>query len=229
MLHSSDRVRAVDKGATSSIEINPSQSSRPGSDRFEERFDAARAGSTAALGELLESCRNYLLMIANHAVEPEWQAKVGASDLVQETFAEVQRVFDRFDGETEGDLLRWMTRILEYKIGNTLQHYRSAARRDVRRELDWHRLCGSAFLQKLPDANGELPSAVLRSKEYSERVQAALGALSEDQRLVIRLRVDENLTFDEIAQRMQRSAEAARKLFARAIHSLQTLLDPRHA
>ena len=48
----------------------------------------ARTGSRQALGQILESCRNYLLLIAGKELTSDLQAKGGASDLVQETFLE---------------------------------------------------------------------------------------------------------------------------------------------
>src|SRR5262245_10155176 len=47
----------------------------------EGRLDAARAGSVDALGQLLEACRAYLLLIAEHELHHSLQAKGGASDL----------------------------------------------------------------------------------------------------------------------------------------------------
>ena len=39
----------------------------------------------------LDGCRQYLLMIANEVIGTEIQGKIGASDLVQDTFVEAQR------------------------------------------------------------------------------------------------------------------------------------------
>jgi len=59
---------------------------------------AARAGSRTALGELLESCRHYLLSVGNDELDRRLHAKVGASDVVQETFLDAQRDFEQFRG-----------------------------------------------------------------------------------------------------------------------------------
>src|SRR5205823_5326264 len=65
---------------------------------------AARAGSSEALGEILEACRGYLLLLAQEELDPGLQAKGGASDLVQQTFMEAQQDFARFQGDSEGAL-----------------------------------------------------------------------------------------------------------------------------
>ena len=67
-------------------------------------LEAARAGSKEALGEALEACRNYLLMVANRQLDPQLRVKGGASDLVQETFLEAQRDFGRFQGTSDAEV-----------------------------------------------------------------------------------------------------------------------------
>src|SRR5262245_15977187 len=47
----------------------------------DERLAAARDGSDAALGELLEGFRNYLLLVADRELPGDLRAKGGASDL----------------------------------------------------------------------------------------------------------------------------------------------------
>ena len=71
---------------------------------------AAQAGSKEALGQLLDSCRGYLLLIANQELGPDLQAKGGASDLVQETLLDACRDFAHFQGNTEQELFGWLRR-----------------------------------------------------------------------------------------------------------------------
>ena len=72
---------------------------------FQLWLTAARDGCRDALGKALESCRRYLLCVARHELDLSLQAKGGASDLVQETFLEAHRDFDRFRGDSEVELL----------------------------------------------------------------------------------------------------------------------------
>jgi RNA polymerase sigma-70 factor (ECF subfamily) len=51
-------------------------------DISEALIRSARAGSAEALGKILETCRLYLMVIANAELDPELQAKFAASDLV---------------------------------------------------------------------------------------------------------------------------------------------------
>jgi RNA polymerase sigma-70 factor (ECF subfamily) len=65
------------------------------------------------------------------------------------------------------------------------------------------------------------PRASLIAKEESEALQAALARLPEDYRTVLRLRNWDGLPFAEVGRQMERSEEAVRKLWSRAILRLQ--------
>ena len=70
-------------------------------ENWETRLLAARGGSLPDIGELLEHCRDYLLLIANAEVPSELRPKVGASDLVQQSLAEACQAFPQFQGANE--------------------------------------------------------------------------------------------------------------------------------
>src|SRR5262249_2943096 len=103
-----------------------------GSDR---RLDAVRPDDPEALGRLLEACRPYLLLVANEKMQSGLQGKVGASDVVQETFLEALRDFQRFQGSTEEELRAWLRRILLNNLADLAIHYAGTAKRDVAREI----------------------------------------------------------------------------------------------
>jgi hypothetical protein len=53
---------------------------------FGERMKFVRSGHREALGALFQTCRSYLLLVANRGLPEDVRVKVGASDLVQDTF-----------------------------------------------------------------------------------------------------------------------------------------------
>src|SRR5689334_24673418 len=61
----------------------------------------ARRGSLKALGQVLEGCRMYLLLVANEEFDLDLKDKLGPSDVVQETFLDAQRDFSQFAGTTD--------------------------------------------------------------------------------------------------------------------------------
>ena len=101
---------------------------------------AARQGSREALGQALQACRNYLLLVASKELDPELQAKGGASDLVQQTFLEAQCDFARFQGSSEDELLAWLRRLLLHNLGDFTRRYRDTSKRAVSSlETEWAR------------------------------------------------------------------------------------------
>jgi RNA polymerase sigma-70 factor (ECF subfamily) len=188
---------------------------------FEQRLAAARDGSPHELGELFETCRNYLLMVANRELDAELQAKGGGSDLVQETFLDAQRDFGGFRGRTEADLLNWLRAILRHNLANFRRRYHATDRRAVNREvpLDDTRQ-GDELRAALAD-DVPTPSGVAVAREEVQLLERALERLPEIYRQVIRLRHQEQRAFEDIGNRLGRSEDAARQLWVRAIAQLQ--------
>jgi RNA polymerase sigma-70 factor (ECF subfamily) len=188
------------------------------------RFLAAQAGSREALGQVLEACRAYLLLIAQQELEPALQAKGGASDLVQQTFLEAQRDFVRFQGTTHEELLAWTRRLLL----NNLANFRRDYQRDKRRVTREVALPGGDS-ESRPDgglpAGTPTPSVEAMRDEQRQALERAVERLPEDYRRVVQLRYREERSFEEIAALMQRSPNAVRKLWARAIERLQQELE----
>jgi RNA polymerase sigma-70 factor (ECF subfamily) len=184
-----------------------------------EQLAAARQGSAQALGQLLELCRRYLLQIATSELASDLQHKVAASDIVQETFLEAQRIFDRFVGDSPAELRAWLRAILLNKIADGERYFRDAAKRNIDKEIAFNP--DSQRQVDLPAPAGT-PSLVLMAQERAAALTAAIARLPPDYRQVIIWRQVEDLTFEEIASRLGRSTDAVRKLWWRAIQQLQT-------
>src|SRR5258707_4054187 len=196
-------------------------------DRSEEsavRLAAARAGSSAALGELLESCRGYLLAIARRELDQDLQAKGSASDLVQQTFLEAQQDFARFQGTSEEELLAWLRQLLLNNLVNFTRSFRETSKRQVAQEVRLGQGSSAVPVGAELIAATESPSNVAMRRERAEAVQAALARMPEDYRRILVLRYQEQLAFEEIAQRMGRTPAAARQLWARAIERMEAEL-----
>jgi RNA polymerase sigma-70 factor (ECF subfamily) len=194
---------------------------------MEELIEAAR-GSLDALGQLLELCRPYLLLVANKNLGAELQAKISPSDLVQETFAAASPHFARFTGRTEAELIAWLRRILLNRLATEAERYTATEKRQIGREVAEGNLPAGKTIDDLSDP-GASPSARVLAQEQEEQLEKALAQLPEHYRQVIRWRNDERLTFGEIGQRLGSSEEAARKVWVRALEQLEDLLEPPHA
>lgn len=184
-------------------------------------LDRARHGSPEALGHVLEFCRRYLLQIANSELDSHLQAKLGASDVVQETFLEAQRIFDRFQGDSPDELRAWLRAILLNKMADQDRHYRGTAKRNLGKEV----VLGTSDMGPVePLVPTPTPSNVLMQQERAVALTAALERLPAHYRQVIVWRQIEDLSFEEMASRLDRSVDAVRKLWWRAIQQLQVEL-----
>jgi RNA polymerase sigma-70 factor (ECF subfamily) len=184
----------------------------------------ARGPSREELGRALESCRGYLLSVAEGELAPELRAKGGASDLVQETLLEAYRDFDRFRGGSEDELLAWLRRLLLNNLANFVRSYRGTGKRQLDREVALA-AGDSGGTTPGPAAETPSPSGQVMADEQTRQLQAALARLPEDYRAVLTLRYTEELPFEEVAARMGRSSNAVRKLWARAVERLQQELE----
>jgi RNA polymerase sigma-70 factor (ECF subfamily) len=186
---------------------------------------AARAGSREAIGQSLESCRRYLLSVADVRLDANLASKGGASDLVQETFLEAQRDFGRFQGASLEELRAWLRQILLYNVGAFTRRYRAAEMRTVAREVSLQ-ADGSSSRPDGGLAESALsPSGVAIEHEETLALHRAVERLPDEDRRVVLLRLEDEQTFEEIGRLTGRSADAARHVWARAMVRLRREMD----
>jgi RNA polymerase sigma-70 factor (ECF subfamily) len=154
-----------------------------------------------------------LQLLAEGALPADVRAKVGASDVVQETLALAYQGFDRFRGGTEAEFRAWLGQILAHQVTNAVNKYRSTAKRRLDREVPLEAAAPDGGLC----APGETPSRQTLRREEWELMDRAFDRLGPDDRDVIRRRHRDGLSFAAIAADMGRSEEAVRRLWARAL------------
>lgn len=185
----------------------------------------AKAGDQRALGALFERLSPFLLQIANEELDPKLRQKAGGSDLVQLTLMEAGQALPSFEGSSKA-FIAWVRQILLNNIANQRRYYRSQKRslnREVRLDDDGSTGLRIDHLAKASDSK----SNALCNRETLGVVYAALASLPEDYQHVIAYRNQQKLSFQEIGQIMNRSDEAARKLWGRAIEALKLEIDRR--
>ena len=191
------------------------------SDDFEKLINEARSGDPDAVGKLLANYRNYLLLIANQDLDLNLRSKLGASDVVQESMMMAQQNINQFRGNTEKEFLGWLRTILVNDMHNQRRQFKTQ-KRDTGLEVNIQEQ--SSVKNRLIDGLST-PSTDAIQKERAKILADALDQLTEDHRQVIELRNFEQMDFEAIGQQMNRTAGAARKLWARAVEALQTNLS----
>jgi RNA polymerase sigma-70 factor (ECF subfamily) len=198
-----------------------------GDDPIAVQLQDARAGDVELLGRALDSCRDYLLLIAARGLDADLIAKGGASDIVQDTLMGAYRDFGTFQGCSRDELLAWLRKILRNNLAVHRRRYRGTRKRQVSREVTIASLSGPDARYALPCDTATPGGAAVRHEQVAA-LMAALGRIPEDYRRVVVWYQYDRLTFDEIGQRLGRSAEAVRKLWSRALLRLTEELGPAH-
>lgn len=187
----------------------------------------ARGGDPEALGRLLQWYSNYLNILACTQLDRRLRQRLNPSDIVQEAMLAAHRDFNAFRGESQGELLCWLRSILINTLHRSFKENMAVQKRDVRREVSLeavsNRLEESAVhLAAVIPATNASPSAPLRARENAVELANELSKLKPDYREVITLRVLQGLSFDQIAERMDRNSGAVRMLWLRALASFRS-------
>ncbi len=194
---------------------------------FTELLASARNGDRDALGQLLQWYANYLNILASTQLDRRLRRRLNPSDIVQEAMLAAHQDFADFRGTSQGELLCWLRTILIHTLHRSFKRHIKVEKRDIRREVSLevvsNRLENSACnLAGILPAGGASPSAPLQARENAVILADQLSKLKPHYREVIVLRVLQGLSFDEIAQRMDRKCGAVRMLWLRALESFKT-------
>jgi RNA polymerase sigma-70 factor (ECF subfamily) len=177
----------------------------------------ALAGSDAALDTLYARFGPRLLSFIRLKMGRSLRARLESRDILQATFLKSFEHLDDFDGSDVRSLLGWMMRIAEREI-NDRADFHTRQQRDARQEEDVE-----DHSQMAERTRSALSRLILN--EQAERLDDALGTLTESHRQVILLRMFEELSFPDVAARLGRSEDASRMLFARAMTALTLALS----
>jgi RNA polymerase sigma-70 factor, ECF subfamily len=207
------------------LDPDDSNRSRPDARRgLHELLAAARDGHDESFGRLFETFRRHLLLVAHRELPQALRGKVGPSDLVQETAVEAQRGFPGFRGTTAEECFAWLRSILRNNVIDTVRHYEITQKRAADREISLATEAGRQQGGMIELPNGR-PDGSAICREDADALARGLGRLSDDHRTLLHLRYWEGLSFVEIGSRLQRSPDAVRKLWYRAVERLQEELS----
>lgn len=188
---------------------------------YDELLAQAKQGDQCALGQLLEEHRAYLKVLAERQLDRRLEARIDASDLIQQTCLSVFASFAQFAGQSEGEFAAWIQTVHEHTIQNAVRDHVAAKKRSVRREESPPAGELSAAHHK---ARGSSPSRRLMLGESSVRLAAALQTLPDDQREAVRLRYLEDWSLEQIAERMERTKFSVAGLVKRGLVALRQVL-----
>ena len=176
--------------------------------------------------EALEQYRPYLMLLARVQLDPRARAKIGASDVVQQTLVEAHQKAGDFRGAGEAELAAWLRQILAHNLADALRGLRRA-KRDVGRErsLEAQLDQSSARLERWLRADGPSPSGDARRRERALQLAAAMQGLPEPQREALVLQYWHGWSLAAIGESLGRSPAAVAGLLRRGLSRLRQSLS----
>jgi RNA polymerase sigma-70 factor, ECF subfamily len=192
---------------------------RPGPDAF---IAQAYFGDPAERAVTEAACDHHALEAAYAELAPRiWRFLADllgdaalASDATQETFV---RAFRKINDLPEG------TRLVPWVFG--VARYVSLEMRKARGRVRRVMVEAQATAEAAPDRNAPSPETALLDREALSVVERALAMLSDDRRAALVLRLDQGLSYDEIAAAMGWSLPKVKVEIFRAREVLRAMLD----
>jgi len=175
---------------------------------------------------VLDRYYEYLRLLARLQLDPRLQAKLDASDIVQQALLQAHEHRDQFHGESEAELAGWLRTILANTLAAAVRRY-SAEARDLgcERPLQESLAESSARVESWLAAEQSSPSEQVMRVEEVVRLAGALAQLPADQRQVIELHHLKGWQVAPIAEAVQRTKPAVMGLLFRGLKKLRELLQ----
>jgi RNA polymerase sigma-70 factor (ECF subfamily) len=176
--------------------------------------DAMQAGNQKAFQELVETYQN---MVANTCYGL-LQNVADAEDVTQEVFIEVYRSISKFRGDSK--LSTWLYRIATTRSIDVL---RKRKRRSMVQSIQTF-FGGEESAMQVPDNRSQTPQEALENDERGAILAAAVAKLPEPQQIAFTLSKYEDLTYQQIADVMDKSISSVESLLFRAKQNLRKYL-----
>jgi RNA polymerase sigma-70 factor (ECF subfamily) len=191
-------------------------------------IERARAGDRAALSALLAQHRDRLRRMVEMRLDTRLQARLDASDVVQDALLEVAQRLEEYLREPKLPWFLWLRLVVGERLMKLHRHHLGAQMRDAGREVALYRgalpAASSAALAAQLLGRYTSPTQAAVRAERILRVQEALNALDPMDREILSLRHFEELTASESAQVLGIEESAAAKRYFRALKRLKEIL-----
>lgn len=189
-----------------------------------ERIRRAREGDEEALTELL--VQHGPAVRQGLAVPERWRSVLDLDEVMQGAYYKAFLGIGGFEPRGADAFRRWLLTLARNELRDELKKLGAQKRggelRRVEPGADEEHLV--ALFQRVAVSHGT-PSMSAAKAEIGLAVRNAIAMLPEPHRSVVRLRDLEELGFDAIAERLQRSATAVRGLHREACERLRRILE----
>ncbi|WDQ18792.1 sigma-70 family RNA polymerase sigma factor [Rhodopirellula sp. P2] len=184
--------------------------------------DPAFSAESSNRAEEIARYEPYLRMLARMQMRANYKAKLGASDIVQQTMLQAVAAIDQYRGTTEAEWRAWLRKILVRQMCH-LDRDLHRDKRDIRREQSMEqRVAQSSMrLEGLLAGDVGTPSQHAMVGESLLTLADAIESLPEAQRDAISLHYLEGLKLSDVAERMDKTAGSVAGLLHRGMKQLR--------
>jgi RNA polymerase sigma-70 factor (ECF subfamily) len=202
----------------------------PDAQETQRLLSQARRGEQEAVDQLLTRYRDPLRQMIRLRLDPALASRLDASDVVQDVLLEASRRLEDYLRNPAMPFHLWLRHLAKDHIIDSHRRHRKARRRSLDREqarvpsgLADH--SSLEFLDPFIDRELTPASAAIR-QEMQCRLGEAITQLDEQDREVILMRVQEQLSNQEVATALGMSEPAAAMRYLRAVRRLRAILVP---
>jgi RNA polymerase sigma-70 factor (ECF subfamily) len=190
----------------------------------EELLERAGQDDASAFGRLCERHRARLRRLVAARLDRKLAARVDPSDVVHEAFVDAQKRLPEFLRARPVAFFPWVRNLALQRLIGARRYHLWSSKRSALREVS-HQLSPFGRLVDRLAGSGTSPSGQMIREEERERVRAAVDTLAPSDRAILDLRYAEDLSFAEIASRIQVGLSAVKMRHLRAIERFRSALE----
>jgi RNA polymerase sigma-70 factor (ECF subfamily) len=200
------------------------------SDVTDRLIERARTGDSDALNEIFARHRERLRRLVEARLDQRLQARIDASDVIQDAYLEAATRLDEYLRDPKLPLFLWLRLVVGERLMKLHRYHLGTQMRDAGLEVSLYRgalpaASSAALAAQLLGRHTSPTQAAVRAERLL-RLQEALNSLDPMDREVLSLRHFEELSRAETAQVLGIAESAAAKRYLRALKRLKdTLAD----
>jgi RNA polymerase sigma-70 factor (ECF subfamily) len=177
----------------------------------------ARDGDDAAFSQLVTRYQDRLVaLLANMSGDPSQ-----AEDLAQDVFLKIYRA--RHGYEPNAKFSTWLFAVAHNAACNLKRT--KARRREAPAPPAAEPAVSGPLELNVADKSALMPTRLADKRELQERVQQAMAALNERQRMAVLLHKFEGMSYADIGATLEMTPQAVKSLLARARENLRLALE----
>lgn len=181
-----------------------------------ERF---KRGEQGAFSLLFGKYRRRLAVLLHYRMSEDLRGRLEVDDILQEVFLAAAQGLGRFDYQSPGSFMAWLSRIADHAIVDAARY----ENRQKRRAQEMLSFKSESNPNGAEPMDFMTPSRVFAQQESLQALLRKLDALSPEYRGVILLAKFEGLTTAEISERLAKSRESVALLLHRALKRFREL------